>query len=215
MARRKKPSTPFGRLRSCTGGFQVCGSVIPILGAPMPRTYLLLWHVACGTGYLGMGVWVWTAGGAPTVTLQVTLFGTTLMHRGTGTTAMGGTAPMHGEYGMVMPPCAFTRWRRMRRAHAEDGMCIAVLLLLFPPISSITNFDRRNARHFPYAVIGLRWLWLERLRPVRPPKVEPERTPPPPTSKEGRAMVNFTWAPGDSDRGERKRRLSICTLDFG
>ena len=124
-ARRKKPCTPFARPPPCTGWFHVRGSVIRILGSPMLRTHVGAQHVVYGTGCFGMGV---TAGGAPTVMVYFTVVGTTLLHHGTGTTAMGGTAPMHGEHGMVMPPCAFTRWRRMRRAHAEDGMCIAVLL---------------------------------------------------------------------------------------
>ena len=100
-----------------------------------------------------------------------------------------------------------TWWRRMRRAHAEDGMCITVLLLLLPLNSSIADFVRRNARYLPYTVVGLRWLWLERLRPDRPPKFEPERTPSPPTSKEGRAMNKLTWAIGDSDNREREKAI--------
>ena len=154
LGREKKPSIPFAQLCPCTG----CTGV-PCLGisypwAPMPRTYLGALHMGCGTGYLGMGVWVWTAGGRRPC-LGVNAFG----RRFSCTHALVLTVWVarcrwHGATGaLVLPHGCATCAAHMPRM----GCAIAISCVVATHFSSIADFARRSGRYSSYIVLGLRW----------------------------------------------------------
>ena len=105
--------------------------VLVVSGVWLGNSYPWATDAAHTFWYATCGLWDWLlwygcvgVGGrrAPTAVMGVNWFATVPLHDGTGTTGMGGTAPMarHTRHGYAT--CASTWWRRMRRAHAEDGM---------------------------------------------------------------------------------------------